>query len=214
MNIKKNLDSVIYDQIINSLIMGEYEMGEQILLDAFAEKYGVSRTPVVQAVKLLANDGILEILKNGRVRVPVYTSEQIAQICDIRILLETYALDEIFKHSDSPEFDALCDEMSEIADSATKYNESEEKLAFNKTDLSFHRVLIRGTNNEFLEDLYKRIQGRFVVANYLFIPWENRDFTDAAHAHQMLMDAFRKNDLPLCKEILTKHIQNVAQVAH
>ncbi len=212
MNLKRNLDTVIYDQIIDSLILGEYKMGEQILLDSFAEKYGVSRTPVVQAVKLLANDGILEILKNGRVRVPVYTPAQIAQLCDVRILLELYALDEILKYSETAEFEKNCEELTSLAISGRKCTEAGDKLGFNKSDLEFHRLLVKESNNEFLTDLYKRTQGRFVVANYLSIPWENRDFTEASLAHLNLMDALSKREFSICKNILTEHIQSVSHI--
>ncbi len=213
-SIKKTLDTVIYNQIIDSLILGEYKMGEQILLDSLAEKYGVSRTPVVQAVKLLANDSILQVLKNGRVRVPVYTGEQIEQICSVRILVELYALDEIFRNPSSPEFEDTYEQLNELADLGIKYTDAGDKLNFNKTDLSFHKLLVKGSGNEFLSDIYKRIQGRFIVANYLYIPWENRDFSDAAKAHLNLMDAFRQKDLESSKKILAEHIQSVAQVAH
>ncbi|MCI8505677.1 MAG: GntR family transcriptional regulator [Lachnospiraceae bacterium] len=212
MNLKRNLDTVIYDQIIDSLILGEYKMGEQILLDTFAEKYGVSRTPIVQAVKLLANDGILEVLKNGRVRVPVYTPTQIAQLCDVRILLELYALDEMFKYSETPEFEKICEELNTLAVSGLKSTEAGDKLGFNKSDLEFHRLLVKESSNEFLTDLYKRTQGRFVVANYLSIPWENRDFTEAAHAHLNLMEALSKRDFLTCKKLLTEHIQSVSHI--
>ena len=213
-SIKKTLDTVIYNQIIDSLILGEYKMGEQILLDSLAEKYGVSRTPVVQAVKLLANDSILQVLKNWRVRVPVYTGDQSEQICSVRILVELYALDEIFRNPSSPEFEDTYEQLNELADLGIKYTDAGDKLNFNKTDLSFHKLLVKGSGNEFLSDIYKRIQGRFIVANYLYIPGENRDFSDAAKAHLNLMDAFRQKDLESSKKILANHIQSVAQVAH
>ena len=65
MRVKKNLDKIIYDQIIDSFILGEYKMDDAISLDVLCEKYEVSRTPVVQAVKLLVNDGVLESSATG-----------------------------------------------------------------------------------------------------------------------------------------------------
>ena len=72
MRVKNNLDTIIYEHIVDSLLQGEYSMGQTILLDEFANKYEVSRTPVTQAVKLLANDGLLEVMSNGRVMVPIF----------------------------------------------------------------------------------------------------------------------------------------------
>lgn len=72
-------DEILYDRIIESLIFGDYDMGE---------KFEVSRTPVVQAVKLLTNDGVLTVMSNGRVYVPEYKYETVRQICEVRLLVE------------------------------------------------------------------------------------------------------------------------------
>ena len=80
MRVKSNLDAIIYDRIISALIMGEYQMGQVISLDDLSTKYEVSRKPVTQAVRLLTNDGILEMQKNGRVKVPEMTEEDLKKI--------------------------------------------------------------------------------------------------------------------------------------
>ena len=50
MRIKSNLDEILYDRIIESLISGSYSMGENLTLDELSKKFEVSRTPVVQAL--------------------------------------------------------------------------------------------------------------------------------------------------------------------
>lgn len=62
MKVKNSLDEILYEHIVESLINGDYEMGQNLTLDELAHRFEVSRTPVVQAVKLLANDGILQIM--------------------------------------------------------------------------------------------------------------------------------------------------------
>ena len=57
MKVKNSLDEILYEHIVESLINGDYEMGQNLTLDELAHRFEVSRTPVVQAVKLLANDG-------------------------------------------------------------------------------------------------------------------------------------------------------------
>lgn len=213
MSLKQNLDILVYNNIVDSLIVGEYEMGQQILLDTFAEKYGVSRTPIIQAVKLLANDGILETLPNGRVRVPTYNENQIKKIRDVRIVLEHYALEELFKERSTDTFRTTIETLDKIAAEALDAIESGQKLKFNKKDLEFHRCLVNGAENEFLSDIYKRIQGRFVVANYLFIPWENREFLFAAKDHLEIMKALKAESLETCKHLVRQHIRDVVKNA-
>ena len=209
MKLKQNLDEVIYSQIIDSLILHEYEMGQQILPDTLAEKYGVSRTPVVQAVRLLANDGVLDMQKTGRIRVPVFTPEEIQQVLDIRLLLENYALDELANKKSDEVYTQWCTRLHEIADTCSLYINANDILNFNRYDLKFHTHLVKGSENVFLADLYKRIQGRFVVANYLSRSWTERVFSQADKAHHKIVDALEKKDMEESKRLLREHIQSV-----
>ena len=96
MRVKSNLDTILYDHIVESLILGEFTMGQTVSLDELAEKYEVSRTPVIQAVKILVNDGLLETMTNGRVKVPEFNEDQMRKICEVRLVLENYAIKRIF----------------------------------------------------------------------------------------------------------------------
>ena len=138
MKVKSNLDTIIYEHIVDSLILGEYSMGQTILLDEFAEKYEVSRTPVTQAVKLLVSDGLLEAMSNGRVRVPVFDKEQMKKICEVRLLMESYAVDKIFEMDKTKE--GLCGTLKTIADQGIQALHAGDKLKFNRKDLEFQRA--------------------------------------------------------------------------
>ena len=212
MRIKQNLDALIYDKVIDSLILGEYEMGEQILLDSFAEKFGVSRTPVVQAVRLLSNDGVLEILQTGRVRVPVFTPRELSQIKDVRLLLENYALSEVFKNTTEEEYDEWLAKLEKQAKTGWAFAQQQDVLGFNKSDLKFHTCIISGSGNQFLVDIYKRIQGRYVVAHYLSMDWKPEDFVRAGQAHLDIVEALREKDLEKCRQLLENHILTVYQI--
>ena len=93
MKVKNSLDEILYEHIVESLINGDYEMGQNLTLDELAHRFEVSRTPVVQAVKLLANDGILQIMGNGRIYVPEYDQEHVRQMCEVRQMVEGHALE-------------------------------------------------------------------------------------------------------------------------
>ena len=204
MRLKNNLDTIIYDHIVDSLILGEYEMGQTILLDEFANKYEVSRTPITQAVRLLANDGLLEMMKNGRVMVPVFEKEQMRKICEVRLLMEEFAVEKILSMERAD--DAFYDRLEEIAAEGVRALHTDDKLQFNKKDLAFHKTLIAQCGNEYLTAEYKRIQGKFIVANYLILPLEERNFEEAAKSHTQLVKLMRDRDLPGSLKTMKEHI--------
>lgn len=204
MKVKNNLDAILYDHIVESLILGEFTMGQNVSLDELAEKYEVSRTPVIQAVKILVNDGLLETMTNGRVKVPEFNEEQMRKICEVRLVLEDYAIERIFELK--KEDDAFYAKLANIADKGVKCLQDNDKLGFNKRDLEFHRTLISGCDNEYLSGEYKRIQGKFIVANYLMKPLDERDFQGAAESHVELVKLLRRHELEKSLELMKKHI--------
>ena len=204
MRVKSNLDTILYDHIVESLILGQFSMGQTVLLDELAEKYEVSRTPVVQAVKLLVNDGLLETMTNGRVKVPEFNEEQMKKICEVRLVLENYAVRRIFELKKAD--DKFYLSLENIAVKGIKSLQLDDKLGFNKRDLEFHRTLISGCENEYLSGEYKRIQGKFIVANYLMKPLDERDFQGAAESHLELVKLMHDHELAKSLELMKKHI--------
>ena len=79
MRVKKNLDKIIYDQIIDSFILGEYKMDDAISLDVLCESMKSAEHRWFRRW-LLVNDGVLEKLSNGRVVVPTFDQNQIKNI--------------------------------------------------------------------------------------------------------------------------------------
>lgn len=204
MVIKKNLDVIIYDKVVESLISGEFKMGQQILLDDLVEKFGVSRTPISQAARLLNMDGILELKPNGRLFVPSYDKDQIRQIVSVRILLEKYAIEQ----SDFVKYPNVLEELRNSATRFKKYLET-ETIKMAKEDLNFHRLIVNCANNEYLNDLYKRVQGRYLVASYLVLPSDMRDMNKTSYQHFQLLEHLENNDVANAVKLLEEHINDV-----
>lgn len=206
MKVKSNLDEILYDRIIECLIRGDYAMGEKISLNDLAEKFEVSRTPVVQAVKLLANDGVLTVMSTGRVYVPEYQYETVRQICEVRLLIEAHAL-EVFMARTAGQ-NALR-ELTYYADKCRELNEQERYVELSTMDLKFHKTLVKCAQNEILDETYARIQGRFLVVNYLIRPLRSRDFKGTVDGHYHLLDAIRNGNLSEAQATLRDHIDRI-----
>lgn len=182
-------------------------MDDAISLDVLCEKYEVSRTPVVQAVKLLVNDGVLEKLSNGRVVVPTFDQNQIKNICDVRLMIEKHAIEHFL--SETGELSLLLDQLEICAKKCEEYLDRGDFLELSKTDLRFHRVLVSGAGNEYLSELYKRIQGQFLVANYLVLPLRNRNFRSTVDDHYKLLEYLRNKDMEQSEKMIAGHINNI-----
>lgn len=204
-SIKKNLDIIVYEKIKDSLISGEYLQGQKIFIDELTDKYGVSRTPVIQAVKLLANERILEIKSNGRILVPQYDDKQIIDICTARMLIERFAVGEI---CDRENINAV-ESLRKIALLCGDYFKQGEYLKSCKEDLRFHKTMVTMADNECIKDVYDSIQGRFLVASYLTMNSTSRMQGVASTDHLALLACLERFDKTGAVSLVEKHILSV-----
>lgn len=210
MKVKSNLDEVLYDRIIESLIRGDYAMGQKLSLDELAETFEVSRTPVVQAVKLLSNDGVLQVMSNGRIYVPEYQLETIRQICEVRQLIEGHALELLFS-APAPEREATLQRLEHHAQQCREVGRDGNFVELATADRKFHRCLVESAGNAILTETYTRIQGRFIVANYLLRPLSVRDYQGTVDGHAELLAAIAANDPSAGQQKLKYHIDQIIQ---
>ncbi|MDF1494754.1 GntR family transcriptional regulator [Caproiciproducens sp. CPB-2] len=205
MSIKKNLDMIVYEKIKDSLISGEYLQGQKIFVDELTDKYGVSRTPVIQAVKLLANERILEVKSNGRIIVPQYDDKEITDICKARILIERFAVTEICDRKDGNAVESL----TQPALLCGEYVKQGEYVKSCKEDLNFHKKMVALAGNDCITDVYDSIQGRFLVASYLTMNSASRMQGVASADHMALLAYLKQFDEEKAIALVEEHILSI-----
>ena len=209
MKVKNSLDEILYEHIVESLINGDYEMGQNLTLDELAHRFEVSRTPVVQAVKLLANDGILQIMGNGRIYVPEYDQEHVRQMCEVRQMVEGHAL-ERFMSGLGLSAETVLAQLNRYSEEGVRLTGSSfSPKEFAMLDRRFHRLLVEASGNRILLETYDRVQGRFLVPNYLLCPLRLRDFSGTARDHVRLVESIRSGDITRAQHCLQQHIEGV-----
>ncbi|MDB0441026.1 GntR family transcriptional regulator [Clostridioides difficile] len=207
LKVKSNLDEILYHKIIESLIRGEYSVGQKILLNDLCEKFEVSRTPVVQAVKMLNKDGVLTIMTNGKVYVPEYEYDMVKQVCETRTLIETYALEKMMQEEEEEIFQQKLDIIKKYSDKCEIFYQQGKSVELALTDLKLHKAIVEGANNKILKDVYVGIQGRFIVVNYLIRPLKNRNYEGTVQDHFEILKYIEKRDTKKAVEKLRNHIQ-------
>lgn len=204
MKVKVNLDEIIYNKIVESLIRGEYSVGEKIHLNDLCEKFEVSRTPVVQAVKLLNKDGILTIMTNGRAYVPEYEYDTVKQICEVRKLVEGHALEALIQKGGEN-----LDVVRHYAEECELHYKRQDYVELAMTDLKFHKAIVASAGNDILTELYTGVQGRFVVVNYLVRPLQQRNYEGTLKDHFELLKLIEEKDTEKALQKLYEHIGGI-----
>ena len=206
MSLKKNLDQLVYEQLRARIIKGEWEQGLQLDVDALAAEYEVSRTPVLQALKRMQNEGMLVVSGVGKFYFPKYTAQQVRDLCRIRLVLELEALEEI----QSRNLPLDLRELRRTSMLCLRSMENGDTVESRRQDLDWHKQLVAAAGNDSLTGLFTLVQGRFMVANYLQVYHSSEQQRIAAEDHEGIMDALERGDFIAARQILSVHITDAS----
>jgi len=139
----------IRDQIVN----GDIELGAVLSESRLAKQLGVSRTPVREALNRLEIEGLVRTEPQHGSIVFALGSGELSQICDVRVCLETTALQLAIEH----DLAALCNALNAIIERMDAALSADQISAYLQEDTRFHDALVDGAGNPFLKSAYAPI---------------------------------------------------------
>ena len=147
-------------------------------------------------------DRMITITKTGHHIVPSFTEKQLRDLLEMRLLLEEQAIEDMA----SSDKQLPISELREIATVCAAYNHAGDTVQARENDLLFHSRLVESIQNTYLTDLYLRIQGQFMVANYLIASHTSEQERVAADDHLQILNALEAGNFQLAGRIMEQHI--------
>ncbi|HET9380330.1 MAG TPA: GntR family transcriptional regulator [Streptomyces sp.] len=193
----------ILDQLRTALVSGELRPGEVYSAPALAEHFGVSATPVREAMQRLALEGAVEVAPNRGFRVVVRGARERAELAEVRALIEVPVMMRLARTVPPERWAAL----RPLAESTVRAASSGCPAAYAEADREFHRaVLSLAGNGQLLrvaEDLHRRAQwpgpGGGPVAR------ERAGLLADAAQHTALLDARAARDFDVVESLVREH---------
>jgi DNA-binding GntR family transcriptional regulator len=189
----------LYAQLRTAVLNGEYSPGTVLVEAAVAETYGVSRTPVREALRALEKDGILQ--QHGRhLMVRITTFEEVLEVYDCRIVLEGVAAGWAARtrsESDLVLLDLALGEMRSASGSAPSSLSSVNHL--------FHERLWRASHNATLVDLLTRLELHIRRYPEPTVSQPGR-WEEAITEHTAILQAIRDRDEKRAEEASRNHM--------
>jgi len=143
---KTNLSEQAYRLLTERILNGEYPAGTRLTEEALAGEFGVSRTPMREALRRLTAEGLIEPLPRRGLRVTSPDDAEIAELFLCRSLIEPRVLAEALPRIPKEEIKSLLDRL----ESATP----EESLA---VDEAMHRLAATYCGNRFLREIIENL---------------------------------------------------------
>ena len=197
----KSLREQVIASLRWSIFIGELPPGRQFSVPVLAEQFGVSPTPVREAVLELAQQGLVVAVANRGFQVVAPSMDYLRQAMHVRRLLEIPAMIEIAR-SASPE---QISQVRELADAIMRAAEESDIRAFVETDYAFHWQLTSLCGNGVLTSLIEEMRSR---ARVVVIPAISQmgSLVEVAQEHLDLLTAIADRDLPGVERVTIAHM--------
>ncbi|MCP1674916.1 DNA-binding GntR family transcriptional regulator [Natronocella acetinitrilica] len=205
---RQTLHDEVVNQVRNMIIEGELSQGERVPERQLCEQLGISRTPLREALKVLASEGMVELLPNRGARVTKLTLDDLQEIFEVLGALEGLS-GELAAVRMS---DADIAEVRELHDRMVDAYEKRERLEYFVLNQQIHDRIMDGAQSETLRSIYQSICGRVRHARYLTNLSEKR-WKQAVNEHSAIIGALEDRDSDKLFRILRQHLRNKADVA-
>lgn len=190
------------------IISGLIESGAIISENKLAADFAVSRSPVREALKVLASENIIRLERMGAVVIGL-TEKEIQEIYDVRLLIETFVFERLVKMDVSE----LVKELSKILEMmkvAIKYQDADE---FSYQDLLFHETIIRSINHSYMLMIWNNL--RPVMESFILLSMRARfqekyeDFDRVIKNHELYIEAIQSKERTLMIQSLHQNFDDV-----
>jgi len=195
----ENLDDKVYGRVRDMIVSGLYEPGSRIVQEDLASELGVSRTPLVNALKRLAQDGLLEWVPRRGIYVRKLEPEELVHLFVLRERLEPLAAELAALNIDPAEAREMEAEWSSMAGLP---DTPESHLLFVDRDRRFHWRLAELSGNPYLRAALSPVN--MLASAYLHgtpRPWD-----ETVPDHLSIIEGLKARDAKACGEAMRKHI--------
>jgi DNA-binding GntR family transcriptional regulator len=203
-----DLTEQTYEFLKNRILTRQVVPGEKISVEEVAHGLGVSRTPVTDALKRLASDGLVEIMPRRGTFVSEVTVRDVAEMFDIRLLIELHAAEMILKDGKIHDFLEAIEEPIRVMSRATVDDDYGDYEAFIEGDRQMHLALVKATENHKLLEMYINLNVHMHVARAHYLN-SVENARQAHQEHEAILEAFKSGDPEMVNEKLSRHITNV-----
>ncbi|ABD54081.1 GntR family transcriptional regulator [Jannaschia sp. CCS1] len=200
---RPSLHEELVTRLRQAIVQGALEPGVKVPERELCENLGVSRTPLREALKVLANEGLVVLESNKGARISKVTMEQLEDAFPVIAVLEGLAGELACKLATDQE---IADLVARHDDMFQHYK-SGDRPAYFQANRDIHAGLMAAARNEVLTQHYAMLSSRVerarLLANMSDIRW-----AEAVEEHRSIVKAIEARDGTRLSSLLRTHLNN------
>ncbi len=202
----------IVEFLLKDIVQGRLQPGQHLVAQALAERFGVSHTPIREALMALAGSGVVDLLPNRGAVVRRLTSVEIREICQVRCALECEAVRSACGRIDRAALLSVQEVLRGLMDreSPDRHGSIQEARA---VDSQLHDLVAASCGNAFLVKEINRL--KILFRTFRDASWEHvesrhdyRRFAEEAREHLEIVEALLTGDRKRAVRAMARHIRS------
>ena len=199
---RRYLHDEVADRLRALIREGELEPRARVNELELAERFRISRTPLREAIKILATEGLLDLLPNRGARVASITSEEVNEMIEVVAGLEATAADLACRVITDEEIAAI--EAKHLA--MVEAWKRKDNPAYFTLNREIHEMIMRASRNETLQGIYANLSGRIQRARYAAHKTP-KQWTKAVEEHERILNLLKERNGEQLAVTLRDHIR-------
>ncbi|MGW7577078.1 GntR family transcriptional regulator [Streptomyces sp. NPDC054765] len=201
---QERLRDQVAHQLRAALIAGELRPGSVYSAPGLAADFGVSATPVREAMLDLAREGLVEPVRNKGFRITEVSERDLDQYTEIRALIEVPVIGQVTRTADRAQLEALRPTALEIIAAARAH----DLIGYLEADRRFHLELLGLSGNDRLVETVGELRKRSRLYGLTRLD-ERNQLLPSAEEHRELLDVMLTGDAEAAESCMARHLGHV-----
>ena len=200
---RRTLHAHVTERLRDMIVEGELGQGERIDERALCTRFEVSRTPLREALKVLASEGLVELLPNRGARVTEITATDVEALFELAAGLERMAAELAAERATDRELA----ELGRLQDTMERHHEARRRAEYFRANQRIHSSIIAFARNDLLGEMHAGLMTKIRRARYQANASQDR-WDASVHEHRGVLGALEARDAADAGRRMREHVLN------
>lgn len=197
------LRDVVFNTLRKAILTGELKPGERLMEIHLANRLGVSRTPIREAIRKLELEGLVIMIPRRGAEVAQITEKSLKDVLEVRRALDALCAELACERITQEELQSLKVACEEFA----RATRTKDATVIAEADVAMHDIIVKATGNARLIQLINNLSEQMYRYRFEYIKDESRH-DNLVEEHRMIYDSIVRKDKEAAAAAARRHIDN------
>jgi DNA-binding GntR family transcriptional regulator len=197
------LREIVFNTLRQAILTGDLKPGERLMEIHLAERLGVSRTPIREAIRKLELEGLVKMEPRKGATVAEITEKNLRDVLEVRRNLDTFAVELACERINEEQLE----ELERIVEEFEGIMHTKDSKTIAEADVEFHNFIVEVTGNDRLVQLVNSLSEQVYRYRFEYIKDETTH-QELVDEHREIFDCIKSKDPSRAKQAMNRHITN------